>query len=432
MSFWEIVGMQKNKIPSVGVLIDLLWHPNAGGQVKTWERFAEAAEAFQDKINLTLHFQGNQKKVLMISKNVRYITLPPIMSTARFRFMDHLVDHTDLSPFHISLPHYLKQYDVIHTTDAFFAYAKTALYISRLYGIPLVNSMHTDTPEGTRAYSPYIIRRLLKNGLLNGFLLDKLHLNHLLAAYLKRKLNRFQKRCDWVMVSQSNGKHKISNTLPGKKVSFLRRGIDKRCFHPSHRDRGKLEKTFGIKKDLFVLIFAGRVDRGKNVMTLARAARFLLNRGAPIHVMIAGEGRQKQDIKDLLGPAVTFTGIVSQANLSWLYASADTLVFPSVIEICPNVVIEAKSSGLPVLVPSKGGASALVKRDGEDGMLMDDNSPRAWANTIQVLLRDSALRKQMGQAARRIIETEWPSWKNVLAEDLIPVWQKVTNTDRKK
>jgi len=417
--------MQKNKIPSVGVLIDLLWHPNAGGQVKTWEHFAEAAEAFQDKIHLTLHFQGNQKKFLIISRNVRYITLPPAISTARFWFMDHLVDHTDLAPFHILLPHYLKQYDVIHTTDAFFAYAKTALYTSRRYGIPLVNSVHTDIPGGTRIYSAHIIRRLFRNGQVNRLLLDRLHLNHLLAASSKRKLHRFQKRCDWVMISQSYDQRKVTNTLPGKKVSFLRRGIDKRFFHPLHRDRGKLEKAFGIKKDQFVLIFAGRVDRGKNVMTLANAARILLNLGKPIHVMIAGEGRQRQDIKNLLGPAVTFTGVVSQNTLSWLYASADTLVFPSVIEICPNVVIEAKSSGLPVLVPSKGGASALIKRDGEDGMLMDDNSPRAWANAIQVLLRDSALRKQMGQAARRIIENEWPSWKQVMAEDLIPVWQRV-------
>jgi glycosyltransferase involved in cell wall biosynthesis len=425
MSFWEIVGMQKNKIPSVGVLIDLLWHPNAGGQVKTWEHLAEAAEAFQDKIHLTLHFQGNQKKILMISKNVRYITLPPVMSTARFSFMDHLVDHTDLSPFHISLPRYLKQYDVIHTTDAFFAYAKTALYISRLHGTPLVNSVHTDMPEGAGIYSEYIIQRLFGNGLFKRLLLGRLHFNRLLAASMRRKLHRFQKRCDWVMTSQSYRQRKVTNSLLGKKVSFLRRGIDKTFFNPLHRDRGKLEKAFGIKEDQFVLIFAGRVDSGKNVMILAKAARVLLNRGAPIHVVIAGEGRQKQDIKDLLGPAATFTGIVSQATLSWLYASADTLAFPSEIEICPNVVIEAKSSALPVLVPSKGGASRLIKRDGEDGMLIDDASPRAWANAIQILLRDLILRKQMGHAARRIIENEWPSWKQVMAEDLIPVWQRV-------
>lgn len=426
MSFWEIVGMQKAKIPSIGVLIDLLWHPNAGGQVKTWEHFAKAAEAFQDKIHLTLHFQGNQKKVLTISGNVRYITLPPVISTARFRFMDHLVDHTDLAPFHIALSHYLKQYDVIHTTDAFFAYAKTALYASRRYGIPLVNSVHTEIPGGTKTYSEYIIRRLFRNGPVNRLLLDRLHLNHLLAESLQRKLHRFQKRCDWVMISQSNGRFKVTDTLPGKKVSFLRRGIDKRFFHPLNRDRDKLEKAFGIKKDRFVLIFAGRVDRGKNVMTLAKAARILLNRRRPIHVIIAGEGRQKQDMKDLLGAAVTFTGIVSQNTLSWLFASADTLVFPSVIEICPNVVIEAKSSGIPVLVPSKGGASALIKKNGEDGMLMHDNSPRTWANAIQVLLRDPALCKQMGRAARRVIAKEWPSWERVMAEDLIPVWHRAT------
>jgi len=252
-----------------------------------------------------------------------------------------------------------------------------------------------------------------------------LHLSRLLALSMKRKLHRFQKRCDWVMTPQYYSYRNATNISQDKKTSFLRRGIDKTFFHPLRRDRDKLEKAFGIKENRFVLIFAGRVDSGKNVMTLARATWFLLKQGVPVHLIIAGEGRQKQDIKDLLGPAATFTGIVSQSTLSWLYASADTLAFPSEIEICPNVVIEAKSSGLPVLVPSKGGASGLIKKDGEDGILVDDNSPRAWANAIQVLLRDSILRKQMGQAARQIIENEWPSWKQVMAEDLIPVWQKV-------
>ncbi len=412
-------------------MIDLLWHPGAGGQVKTWEHFARAAESFKDKLRLTLHFHGDQKKILMTSSNVRYITLPPVLNTAHFRSMDHLVDHTDLSPFHFRLLPYLKHYDVIHTTDAFFAYSKTALYASRRYGIPLVNSIHTDMPEGARIYSPHIIRRLVRNGPVNKLLMNRLHLDELFASSMKRKLHRFQKRCAWVMVSESDGLPKVNNTPPEKhekRVSYLRRGIDTMVFNPSHSDRNKLEKAFGITKDRFVLIFAGRVDRGKNVMTLARAARILLNRGEPVHIIIAGKGGQKADIKKLLGPAVTFPGFVSHSTLSWLYASSDTLVFPSEVEIFPNVVIEAKSSGLPVLVPSKGGASRLIKRDGEDGILMDDNSPRAWAEAIQGLLRDHALCKHMGQAARRVIETDWPSWKDVMAEDLIPVWQKVSKT----
>ena len=42
----------------VGVLVDLLWSPTAGGHVKTWERLARAALSAPEAVELTVHFQG--------------------------------------------------------------------------------------------------------------------------------------------------------------------------------------------------------------------------------------------------------------------------------------------------------------------------------------------------------------------------------------
>ncbi|MBI4776096.1 MAG: glycosyltransferase [Deltaproteobacteria bacterium] len=412
---------------SVGVLVDLKWGPEAGGQVKCWERFAEAAEAFRNEIDLTVHFQGDGPKAYMLSENVRFVVLPPALSTSRFRSMDGVADHTDLAPFHPRLLPYLKQYDVIHTTDAFFAMAKTALIARRLHGIPLVTSIHTDTPKYTKIYSAHIIRNITQNGALGRLLLDRFHLDDVFSSFMSRKLERFAKRCRWIFVSKDEDLRHMARLFPGKGVSFLRRGIDTKRFHPRLRDRHRLQEAFGIAEDRFVVIFAGRVDQGKNVMTLARAARLLLDQDEHIHVLFVGEGAQKSAIGRLLGDSVTLPGVVHHSTLGWLYASSDALAFPSRIEVCPNVVLEARASGLPVLVPAEGGAAQLVKNNGQDGVLVPLDLPQTWAAEIRNLIHDRDRSKRMGEAARKIMKSQWPTWKEVFEKDLAPVWRRVAS-----
>jgi glycosyltransferase involved in cell wall biosynthesis len=127
----------------------------------------------------------------------------------------------------------------------------------------------------------------------------------------------------------------------------------------------------------------------------------------------------------MLGPHATLTGAVSQQELAWLYASADLFVFPSRNEISPNVVVEAKASGLPIVVSSEGGSSRFIREHAEDGVILSDNDPLHWAEAIELLCLEADRRTAMGQRARRSVEMEWPSWRDVLQQDLVPVWQRV-------
>ncbi len=220
----------------------------------------------------------------------------------------------------------------------------------------------------------------------------------------------------------------LASAIRPERTSLLRRGIDTELFHPARRDRARLERTYGIAPESAVLLFAGRIDSGKDVLTLARAARMLLDRGVPVHVICAGEGGQSQQVRDLLGERVSLPGQVTQEELAWLYASADLFVFCSQIEVFPNVVVEAKASGLPVVVSAQGGSAKLVRQSPShdaDGVAVAGNEPEDWAREIEALLRAPERRQAMGAAARRFVEQNWPSWRQVLREDLLPVWQLV-------
>src|SRR5207249_12007193 len=55
----------------VGVLVDLVLTPDAGGHVKCWQRIAEAAVGCADGLDLTVHFNGPQARRIELSPSVR-------------------------------------------------------------------------------------------------------------------------------------------------------------------------------------------------------------------------------------------------------------------------------------------------------------------------------------------------------------------------
>jgi glycosyltransferase involved in cell wall biosynthesis len=143
-------------------LVDLPRSAEAGGHVKWWERLAAAAaieaEGGDAPFDLTVYFSGEGPDEILNAHVRRH--LPPVFSTARLRFLPYVPDHTDLSPYHPRLARELPGYDLIHATDGFFAFARTARRIARQRAIPLTSSIHTDTPAYARIFTRQTIAKL--------------------------------------------------------------------------------------------------------------------------------------------------------------------------------------------------------------------------------------------------------------------------------
>jgi glycosyltransferase involved in cell wall biosynthesis len=410
---------------SVGVFIDLKWQKSAGGHVKCWEKFAQAATA-QPNLDLTLHFLADTQQVIELSDNVRYILHPPRFSTERLPFLKDVPDHTDLVPYNASLLPYLESIDVAHTTHPLFTFGQTVQTFCRQHHKPLVASVHTDTPQYTQIYLEQRLRGLLGNGLISQLLIERLQLPMRYRHSMVVRQQRYWQTCDHVFLAQPNDAE-VTAVIPAAQVSHLRRGIDTRLFNPNSRDRDHLNKTYDIPSDKFLLLFVGRLDDCKSVMTFAKSAKILLDQGFPIHALAVGRGNRAQDIQDLLAEHVTLTGVLEQAQLSSIFASADVFVFPSTTETVGNVILEAKAAGLPVLISAQGGASQILQAHGKDGLLIDTDQPQQWADAVAQLYKDEEMRSQMSQAAQHHIQQTWPSWQDVLVEDLLPVWQSLAH-----
>lgn len=412
----------------VAVLVDLLWRPDAGGHVKCWERLSEAVARSAPEIDLTVHFEGEAERVVERAANVRFHLHRPVLGSARIPFLRGVPDHTDLAPYHPGVARALAACDLVHTTDAFFAFARTAERVSAARRIPLVNSIHTDTPRYARVFSGRILESLVGRNALSRLLVDRLRMPEAQEHRMLRRLARHQGGAAFALVSRPDELDRARGVLPPDRLGLLRRGVDRAVFSPGRRDRGWLRAAYGVPEDVPLVLFAGRMNRGKNVMALARAVRILIDGGRAVHLLCAGEGEEREAVRAVLGSAATCPGVVPQAVLAGFYASCDLFALPSEIEVNSNVVREALACGAPVAVAVASGAGAMIQPD-RTGIAVDGGGAAAWADAL-----GPALSSPHGLAAMRRAATDFgrdhlPSWDAVLREDLLPVWMAVSGQE---
>jgi glycosyltransferase involved in cell wall biosynthesis len=404
----------------VHVLVDLARGTAAGGHVKVWERLAAAAVGMAEALDLTVHFSGERPDTERLADNVRFRTHPPVFSTARLPFLSRIPAHTDLARHHPALAAALDEADVLHTTDAYFAFARTAERLARRQGVPLVSSVHTDTPLYTAVCLAEILEQVMGPA-VGRLLAQGLHLPRHAQARMERRLLAHQRRCAHALVSRPAERDRLAGLLAPERVGLLRRGIDRGLFSPARRDRAWLEATFSLPADRVVLLYVGRLDACKNVLALADAVRALVAEGGAAHLLCVGQGPDRAGILERLPGAATCPGVLPPETVARIYASADLFAQPSVTEESSNVVHEALTSGLPVVVTARSAGRLVV--DGETGAVVPDGEPESWMEALRALVEDRARRERLGAQGRAFAEHAIPSWGEVLAEDLLPRWQ---------
>ncbi len=404
----------------VAVLVELERSPDAGGHVKCWEQFARAATEVPE-IDLTVYVLGRRAAVAQLAPNVRFETLPPVLSTGPVQRWVGGVDRSDLAPYHRALADRLPGHHVWHLTHA-LAFTGTALRLAARRPHPLVASVHTDVPTLTSIYTEQVVDRLPRP---LGRALRGTGLPALPAALARRRRRRMLGACDRVLVSSGIDEDAIAAELPDARLSRLRRGVDRALFRPRPEAAGLLQRRHGVPADVPVVLFAGRVDATKGALLLAQAVHQVAARGVPVHLLLAGDGAQTKAITELLGAGVSTLGRLSQAELAAVYSACDVFAFPSRSETIGNVVAEAMASGLPVVLPRGAQTEQWLRRPGVDGLLVERDDPPAWADALTSLLTRPDQRRAVGANALSTSLAAHPSWLEVVQQDLVPVWQEV-------
>jgi glycosyltransferase involved in cell wall biosynthesis len=150
------------------------------------------------------------------------------------------------------------------------------------------------------------------------------------------------------------------------------------------------------------LFFVGRLVPYKGVEVLIRAMQTI-----DATAIIAGEGPERDalaaEVMRLgVGGRVRLVGRLSDAELLAHLHACDFFVLPSVTsaETFGVVQLEAMACGKPVISTNLPTGVPWVNRDGDTGFVVPPRDHSALAEAMAKLLKDSGLRRRMGEAAR--------------------------------
>lgn len=148
-------------------------------------------------------------------------------------------------------------------------------------------------------------------------------------------------------------------------------------------------KPMDINKKTFVIICVGFMDtyrKGQHI--LINAIYLLTKKGFDVELKLVGDGKKKKEFEKLASKLnilekVSFLGVISTKDeMFYALESADIFVLPSKLEGLPRVILEAMSTGLPVIASNVDGNSELVQQD----LIVDDFSADSYAKKIEMLI----------------------------------------------
>lgn len=162
------------------------------------------------------------------------------------------------------------------------------------------------------------------------------------------------------------------------RVKVIYNGIDFIKFNPK-------EKSFFSNNRPLELIHVGSFGPRKGQNLILEACKKLKNNNIKFHLTLIGKDTQNQILVALINKYdlkdnVDLLGVINHKYIPNYMEKADVLVFPSLTEGLPNVVLEAMSMKLAVVLTNVDGNLELAQKIGS--ILVDINNPQQLYEAI--------------------------------------------------
>ena len=291
--------------------------------------------------------------------------------------------------------------DILHVADPALLGIAGLYYAGGKDGgalrLPLVVAYHTDLPKYLHYYGL---------GFLEPYVWKILRIRHNRAT-----MNLCTSE---LMVSQLK-EHGI------EPVALWPGAVDADLFRPCRRSAEMRHRLTQGHPDSPLLLYVGRLSAEKNLESL----RSLLLAFPELNLALVGDGPQRKSLeKHFAGLPVFFAGFLYKEELAGAYASSDIFVMPSRTETLGLVVLEAMTSGLPVVAARAGGIPEMID-DGVSGYLVDTENEAI--ERVGTLLGSKQLRETLGQRAR--VEASHRSWRNTTLQ-LVGQYEKAIESQK--
>lgn len=154
-----------------------------------------------------------------------------------------------------------------------------------------------------------------------------------------------------------------------------------------------------------LFVCAGRLVPPKGVDLLLEAVATYRRKHGPCRLWVLGDGPDREALAELarslgVDDSVAFLGTVDHRGLKGALEACQVLVFPTLQDLIGRVVVEALTTGTPVVLSPLTGAADTIVRDGVNGIVVDPRDRRALAEAMWRAADPSTL-KALRQGVRR-------------------------------
>lgn len=202
--------------------------------------------------------------------------------------------------------------------------------------------------------------------------------------------------------------------ISNQKIEFavIPMGVDINKFYYSNK------KSKEIKYDI---IFIGRLEEKKGIKILLDSIYKLYKKGLLTNTLIIGSGTLEIPLKKIvknykLENIVTFAGALSHKQIIQKMSLSKIFVLPSInltydSEGLPTVLLEAMSSGLPIITTDAGGITDIAL-DGYNSIIVKQNDAKMLSEKIEYLLTNPIELEKIKLNARKSAEEY--SYENIV------------------
>ena len=347
--------------------------------------------------------------------------------------------------------HRIEIFSLLTTRDSRF-HCDLGKLKANVHYVPDIFSLRTllryNTRSARRNGSRYyrVLGKVLRTGnpvlfwrfLQSGYIADRaqcLKLNHIHAHFANRSTSAASLASEILGIPYSFTAHAVDIYKQDVKPEILSRKIEAaRCvvtvseankaFLEAHAN-GSSEKIVRIYNGIdvnrfkpaaappakpFTILAVARLVEKKGLNDLIEACHCLRERGLIFRCWIIGKGKLRRPLQALirkreLGDTVKLLGAHSQDAVLERYRRSHLFVLPCIVgsdgnrDGLPVSIVEALSCGLPVVTTAVTGIPEVVQ-DLHNGLIVPEHNPQSLADSVQKLILDEALYRQLKQNAR--------------------------------
>lgn len=215
------------------------------------------------------------------------------------------------------------------------------------------------------------------------------------------------KFCDAIIAPSAEMCRDYASTIGIKptKITLIHNGVDTELF--SSHTKSCLRREFGFKNKEIIFGCVARLDPVKNFPNLIKAFDASLKDGMIAKLLIVGDGSIMPDLCSLVHSLKRENDIIlvgARTDVADCLGTMDIYVQASFYEGFSMTILEAMSSGLPVIAYDVGGTHEMVDHRENGVLLPPEEEPNLLSQAMAELANDEYERKIMGNNARTTIE----------------------------